>query len=209
MRIRVKICGITRLQDALDACAAGADALGFNFYAGSGRCIGARQATAIIAALPPFVTTVGLFVNPSVADVEEVLGVTDLGVLQFHGDESPQFCAQFNHAYVKVLRMAPDIDIVAEAARFDGANGILLDAHSSSGWGGTGETFDWQRWPKEVDQPLMLAGGLDPDNVGAAIAATQPYAVDVSSGVESAPGVKDPARVARFINEVRRASNAV
>jgi phosphoribosylanthranilate isomerase len=209
MRVRVKICGITRLSHALDACAAGADALGFVFYAGSNRCIDAAEAKSIIEALPPFVTTVGLFVNPEAVDVEEVLAVAGVDLLQFHGDESPDFCAGFDQRYIKALRMADGVDITAEARRFDGARGILLDADSSSGWGGTGETFDWQRWPKKIGKPLVLAGGLDPDNVGTAVTMTRPYAVDVSTGVESAPGIKDPAKIAKFIDEARRADNAV
>ncbi len=206
MRTRVKICGITRLEDALAAVESGADALGFVFYAPSPRYVEPAVAEAIIKQLPPFVTTVALFVNESADQVQTIMDQTGIDLLQFHGDESPEYCAQFKHPYFKALRMSPDIDVVAETKRFSLARGILLDAYRPGVPGGTGEAFDWERIPSDIDKPLILAGGLDQSNVAQAIAQVKPYAVDVSGGVEAAKGLKDCKKIISFMNEVARAN---
>jgi phosphoribosylanthranilate isomerase len=206
MRTRVKICGITRLEDALAAVDSGADALGFVFYAPSPRFVEPAVAEAIIKQLPPFVTTVGLFVNASVDQVQTIMAQTGIDLLQFHGDESPEYCAQFDRPYFKALRMSPDIDVVAETKRFSLARGILLDAYRPGVPGGTGEAFDWERIPSDIDKPLILAGGLDQSNVAQAIRRVKPYAVDVSGGVEAAKGLKDCEKITSFMNEVARAN---
>ncbi|MBN1008893.1 phosphoribosylanthranilate isomerase [Amphritea sp. ZJ14W] len=206
MRTRVKICGITRLEDALAAVESGADALGFVFYAPSPRYVEPAVAEAIIKQLPPFVTTVALFVNASVDQVQTIMAQTGIDLLQFHGDESPEYCAQFDRPYFKALRMSPDIDVVAETKRFSLARGILLDAYRPGVPGGTGEAFDWERIPSDIDKPLILAGGLDQSNVAQAICQVKPYAVDVSGGVEAAKGLKDCEKITSFMNEVARAN---
>ncbi|SEQ37007.1 phosphoribosylanthranilate isomerase [Amphritea atlantica] len=206
MRTRVKICGITRLEDALAAVDSGADALGFVFYAPSPRFVEPAVAEAIIKQLPPFVTTVALFVNASVDQVQTIMAQTGIDLLQFHGDESPEYCAQFDRPYFKALRMSPDIDVVAETKRFSLARGILLDAYRPGVPGGTGEAFDWERIPSDIDKPLILAGGLDQSNVVQAIRRVKPYAVDVSGGVEAAKGLKDCEKITSFMNEVARAN---
>ncbi|WP_428035114.1 phosphoribosylanthranilate isomerase [Amphritea sp.] len=206
MRTRVKICGITRLEDALAAIDAGADALGFVFYPPSPRYVEPAVAEVIIKQLPPFVSTVALFVNESPEQVRAVLDQTGINLLQFHGDESPDYCEQFNHPYFKALRMSPDIDVVAETERFVAARAILLDAYRPGVPGGTGEAFDWDRIPADIDKPLILAGGLDQHNVAKAICQVKPYAVDVSGGVEAAKGLKDSSKLISFMNEVARAN---
>lgn len=189
-RTRVKICGITRVEDALDAIRLGADALGFVFYRPSPRYVEPAVAQRIIAALPPFVTTVGLFVDAEVSDIQQVLAQVPLSLLQFHGDERADYCRQFAKPWIKALRMQPEVDISALIAAYPDASGILLDAWHPQLKGGTGETFDWRHWPHS-EKPLILAGGLTPENVTTAIRQTQPYAVDVSGGVEEAKGKKD------------------
>ncbi|WP_299196925.1 phosphoribosylanthranilate isomerase [uncultured Amphritea sp.] len=206
MRTRVKICGITRLGDALAAIDAGADALGFVFYPPSPRYVEPAVAEVIIKQLPPFVSTVALFVNESPEQVRAVLDQTGIDLLQFHGDESPEYCNQFNHPYFKALRMSPDIDVAAETERFVAARAILLDAYRPGVPGGTGEAFDWDRIPADIDVPLILAGGLDQHNVAQAICQVKPYAVDVSGGVEAAKGLKDSSKLISFMNEVARAN---
>jgi len=206
MRTRVKICGITRLEDALAAVRAGADALGFVFYPASPRYVDPAVAGLIIRQLPPFVTSVALFVNESAEQVCAVMDQTGVDLLQFHGDESPEFCAQFNRPYFKALRMSPDIDVVAETKRFASSRAILLDAYRPGVPGGTGEAFDWERIPSDIDKPLILAGGLDQSNVAKAISQVKPYAVDVSGGVEAAKGLKDSSKITSFMNEVARAN---
>ncbi|BBB26387.1 phosphoribosylanthranilate isomerase [Amphritea japonica ATCC BAA-1530] len=206
LRTRVKICGITRLEDALAAIDAGADALGFVFYPPSPRSVEATVAEAIIKQLPPFVTTVALFVNESPDQVRAVLDQTGIDLLQFHGDESPDYCNQFERPYFKALRMSPDIDVVAETKRFASASAVLLDAYRAGIPGGTGEAFDWDRIPADLSKPLILAGGLDQDNVKQAIDHVRPYAVDVSGGVEAAKGLKDSFKIISFMNEVSRAN---
>jgi len=201
--VRSKICGITRIEDALVAAEAGADAIGLVFYDKSPRAVDVRQARAILAALPPFVTSVGLFVNASRCFIGEVLDAVPLDVLQFHGDETPEQCEGHGRPWFKALRVRPGDDLRAEARRFAGARAILLDAYVPGMPGGTGERFDWSLIPTDLPMPLILAGGLTPDNVTEAIASVRPYGVDVSGGVEAAKGIKDAAKVAAFIRRVR------
>jgi phosphoribosylanthranilate isomerase len=206
MRTRVKICGITRPQDALAAAEAGADAIGLVFAESSPRCVSVAQARAVCAALPPFITVVGLFVDTPPARVREVLGQVPLDLLQFHGRETPEECRQYGRPYLKAIRMAPGVDLAAEIRRYVDAAGVLLDTFSPQAAGGTGESFDWTRVPRCLSKPVVLAGGLTPENVAAAIRAVQPYAVDVSSGVEKSRGIKDAAKIAAFIRNVVGAS---
>jgi phosphoribosylanthranilate isomerase len=206
---RIKICGITRVEDALAAAHSGADAIGLVFYGRSSRHVSITQAAQLAAALPPFVSVVGLFVNAEAAFVREVLASVPLDVLQFHGDESPEFCAQFARPYLKAIRVKAGVDLLQCAARFHIAKSLLLDAHVEGIAGGTGATFDWAVIPKQLPLPIILSGGLDAENVAAAIKQVRPYAVDVSSGVESggveaSKGIKDAAKIAAFINEVKR-----
>ncbi len=205
-RVRTKICGITRPEDAAAAVTSGADALGFVFYAPSPRYVTPSQAADIIRTLPPFVTTVGLFVNATEEEVRAVLDVAPLSLLQFHGDEDNSFCCCFDRPWIKALAMKPGQDIIATIAMFPDASGILLDAWHPDLRGGTGHHFDWQRYPAHVDKPLILAGGLTPDNVSSAILQTRPYAVDVSGGVELAKGIKDAQLMTAFLAEVRKAN---
>ncbi len=208
---RVKICGITRIEDALACAAQGADAIGLVFYANSPRHIGLQQAAAIACALPPFVTTVGLFVNAGAGEVEAVLHAVHLDVLQFHGDEEPDFCRQFGLPYLKVVRVKPGADLLQCALRFHEAQGLLLDAFVEGVPGGTGLSFDWRLIPPGLPLPMVLSGGLDAQNVAAAIRQTRPWAVDVSSGVEAVAGsntlkgIKDAAKIAAFMQGVRSA----
>lgn len=201
--MQVKICGITRIEDASVAVAAGADALGLVFYAASPRAVDAGQAASIAAAVPPFVTLTGLFVNAPAAEVEAVLARVPLNLLQFHGDEDADYCEQFRRPYIKALRMKADLDVPAAMQAHPGARGFLLDAYRPGVPGGTGERFDWQRVPRDSGRPIVLAGGLNPDNVAEAIGAAQPQAVDVSGGVEASPGIKDPRKVSAFIRAAK------
>ncbi len=203
--VRSKICGITRIEDALAAAEAGADAIGLVFYPASPRAVGVQQARAIIAALPPFVTTVGLFVNASRCEISETLDAVPLDVLQFHGDESPESCDGFHRPWYKALRVQSAEEVRREAARYSGASAILLDAYVAGVPGGTGEVFDWSLIPSDLALPLILAGGLTPANVQQAIAQVRPYAVDVSGGVESNKGIKDAAKVREFVRLTRGA----
>lgn len=205
MRTRVKICGITRLEDALAACRAGADALGFVFYAPSPRNVDPKVVSHLLSALPPFVVTVGLFVDPEPALVESVLREARLDLLQFHGDEKQEQCVRFGVPYIKAVRMRPGIDLLEYARRFDRSRGLLLDTYVSGTQGGTGIRFDWKLIPGDLPLPVVLSGGLDPGNVGEAIRSVRPAAVDVSSGVEAAKGIKDPQRISKFIAGVRNA----
>lgn len=204
MRTRVKICGITRVEDALAAAAAGADAIGLVFYARSPRAVGIEQARAIVQALPPFVTTVGLFVDAPPSEIRAVLDALPLDVLQFHGDECGADCGAFGWPYLKAIAMRPGIDVAAYARAYPDAAGFLLDTHKDGVAGGTGETFDWAQAPRDFARPVILAGGLNADNVAAAIRRLRPYGVDVSSGVEISKGIKDAARIGAFITEVQR-----
>jgi phosphoribosylanthranilate isomerase len=201
----VKICGITRLEDAQAAVAAGADALGFVFHPSSPRALGIDRAAAIAAALGPFITTVALFVDAEPDWVEEVLAATGIHLPQFHGEETPEYCAAFRRPYIKAIRMAPDLDPIAAAARYAGAAACLFDAWDPHRAGGTGTTFDWARLPRALARPLILAGGLTPENVAAAVRSVRPYAVDVSSGVEAGPGRKDVRRMRALLAAVRGA----
>ena len=204
--VRSKICGITRIEDALAAAEAGADAIGLVFYSKSPRNVDVRQARAIIAALPPFVTTVGLFVNASRCELGEILDAVPLDLLQFHGDESPEQCEGFHRPYIKALSMRPGQDLHAECERYRGASGILLDTFVAGVPGGTGQVFDWSLVPEGLSKPVILAGGLTADNVQQAIAQVGPYAVDVSGGVEQGKGIKDGQKVAAFLRAVRSAA---
>ncbi|WP_350297529.1 phosphoribosylanthranilate isomerase [Pseudomonas putida] len=203
--VRSKICGITRIEDALAAAEAGADAIGFVFYAKSPRAVDVRQARAIIAELPPFVTTVGLFVNASRCELNEILEVVPLDLLQFHGDETPQDCEGYHRPWIKALRVRPGDDLEAACRLYAGARGILLDTYVPGVPGGTGEAFDWSLVPAPLGKPIILAGGLSADNVGQAIAQVKPYAVDVSGGVEQAKGIKDAAKIEAFMRAVKQA----
>jgi len=201
---RIKICGITRAEDALAAAHCGADAIGLVFYERSPRHISIAQARQLAGALPPFVSVVGLFVNAEAAFVREALANVPLDLLQFHGDESQGYCAQFDHPYLKAIRVKAGVDLLQCASDFRSAKGMLLDAHVEGIPGGTGTAFDWALVPKRLPLPVILSGGLDAENVAAAIRQVRPYAVDVSSGVEAGKGIKDAAKIAAFINEVKR-----
>lgn len=203
--VRCKICGITRIEDALAAAEAGADAIGLVFYARSPRAVDVRQARSIIAALPPFVSTVGLFVDATRCEINEILDAVPLDLLQFHGDESPEQCEGYHRPYVKALRVRSSDQIAQAVTTYRGASGLLLDAFVPGVPGGTGERFDWSLIPAGLSKPLILAGGLTPDNVASAIHRVRPYAVDVSGGVEAAKGIKDVDKVRAFIREVRLA----
>jgi len=217
MRTRVKICGITREEDALAAAEAGADAIGLVFWQRSPRAIDPQRARAIAAAVPPFVAKVGLFVDPTPEHVDAVLALVPLDLLQFHGSEPPEMCRAFDRPYLKAIAMRDEVDLLESDSSYGDAAGLLFDTFRPGDLpGGTGHAFDWSRLTPDVRRklraPLVLSGGLDPENVGAAIRAVQPWAVDVSSGVEEldaegAPrrGMKDAARIAAFMEGVRRA----
>jgi phosphoribosylanthranilate isomerase len=204
MAVRVKICGITRNEDLSAACAAGADALGFVFYAKSPRNLSIERAASLVRALPPFVQSVGLFVDAEPGFVRAVLDAVPLDLLQFHGDETPEYCRQFNRPYLKAVRVRPGVDLVKYASDFADARALLLDAYVPGVPGGTGERFDWRLIPAGLNKPIILSGGLNPDNVAEAVQTVQPWAVDVSSGVESASGIKDADKVAAFIQRAKQ-----
>jgi phosphoribosylanthranilate isomerase len=204
VRTRIKVCGITRSEDLQAAVRAGADAIGLVFYPPSPRCLSLEKARALAAAVPPFVTPVALFVNAQAAEVREVLERVRPAMLQFHGEESPQFCAQFGVPYIKACRMKPGVDLLEYLRPFAGAAGWLLDSHVAE-YGGVGESFDWSLVPAERSHPIVLSGGLHSGNVREAVRRVRPWAVDVSSGVESAKGIKDAAKIAAFVAEVRNA----
>ena len=202
-RTRVKICGLTRASDVEAAVAAGADAVGFVFYPPSPRAVTPEQARCLCERLPPFVSAVGLFVDADPAVVRATLEQVPLDLLQFHGDEAPEDCAGFGRRWIKAVRMRPDIDLLAEQARYRDAAGLLLDTVEPGRVGGTGQSFDWSRIPATIAGSIVLAGGLDPANVAEAIARVRPYGVDVSGGVEITKGVKDRDRIFAFMQEVR------
>ena len=206
MNTRVKICGITRVEDALAAARLGAHALGLVFYAGSPRAVTPEQARAIIEALPPFVVPVGLFVNADARVVRETLAVAPVQLLQFHGDEAPEFCAGFGLPYLRAVRVRAGSDLLQYAHEFRAARGLLLDAWVDGVRGGTGATFDWSLIPGDLPMPVVLSGGLDPDNVEQAVRRVRPWAVDVSSGVEAAKGIKDVRKMEAFMTGVRNAA---
>ena len=199
MKIRSKICGMTRPEDALLAAKLGADAIGLIFFAGSKRCVNIKQAQEILAELPPFVSIVGLFVNPSATEVQQVLSQLPVHMLQFHGDESPEFCRQFCRPYIKAIRVKNSADILSAAELYADADALLFDAAVTGKYGGTGQTFDWQLLPQQLPVAWILSGGLNPNNLSAAIAETGAQAVDVSSGVEASTGIKDPEKMANFM----------
>ncbi|ROR32835.1 phosphoribosylanthranilate isomerase [Inmirania thermothiophila] len=207
-RTRVKICGLRRPADAVAAAAAGADAIGLVFYGPSPRAVDLGQALAVAAAVPPFVARVALFVDPDPELVRGVLATVPVELLQFHGEEPPAFCRSFGRPYIKAVRLREAGDWARAEARWGDAAALLADTDRPGRPGGTGETFDWSLVPAHRRLPLILAGGLRPDNVGAAVRAVRPYAVDVSGGVERAPGEKDPARMEAFLGEVRDADAA-
>jgi phosphoribosylanthranilate isomerase len=211
LRTRVKVCGITRSADARAAAEAGADAIGLVFYPPSPRYVSVERAVEVRDALPPFVQTVALFVNPDAAQVAQVIGRLKPAAMQFHGEETPQFCAQFGVPWIKAVRVkseAREVDLLEYVRPFSGAMAWLLDSHVEA-YGGVGERFDWSLVPGVLrnggDKPLILSGGLARENVGEAVRRVRPWGVDVSSGVESAKGIKDAAKIAAFIAEVRNA----
>lgn len=204
MQTRVKICGITRVEDALAAVAHGADAIGLVFYAESPRNVSMQTAKAIVDALPPFISAVGLFVNASQTKIETVLSHLRLDVLQFHGDETPAESEQYNLPYLKAIRVKSDTNLLQYCIDFSHAKALLLDAYSVDAFGGTGQQFDWKLIPKNLPMPIILAGGLTAENVGLAIKQVQPYAVDVSGGVEKSKGIKDETKIAAFMRAVTR-----
>lgn len=207
-RTRVKICGLTREADVVAAVNAGADAIGLVFHAPSPRAVSIEQARALCAALPPFVTAVGLFVDAAPEMVRAVLDQVPLELLQFHGDESPAYCASFGRRWIKALRMRPGLDLFAERERYAGCAGLLLDTYRPGVPGGTGQRFDWGRIPPELAGSIVLAGGLDPDTVAEAIRTVRPFGVDVSGGVEARRGIKDHAKISAFINGVSDGDNS-
>lgn len=204
-RTRIKICGITRPEDARVAVEQGADALGLVFYPKSPRSVSLDQARAISEVVPPFVTLVALFVDEAATVVREVVETLPVGAIQFHGDEDAVYCQQFNRPWIKALRVKPGTDIAASSRQYARARGILLDTWQDGVPGGTGRTFDWQVARSRLPLPLVLAGGLHAGNVGAAVAAVRPFAVDVSGGVERVPGIKDAKKIVEFIAAVRSA----
>jgi len=205
MNTRVKICGITRVEDAMTAARLGAHAIGLVFYAGSPRAVTPRQARVIIDALPPFVVPVGLFVNAGAAEIRSVLDEAAVQLLQFHGDETPEFCSGFSLPYLRAVRVRAETDLLQYAQDFRAAKGLLLDAWVEGARGGTGTMFDWSLIPRDLPAPVVLSGGLNPDNVEQAVRQVRPWAVDVSSGVESAKGIKDVRKMEAFMTGVRNA----
>jgi phosphoribosylanthranilate isomerase len=201
-RTRIKICGLTREQDVDAAVALGADAIGLVFYPPSPRCVDVARAAALAARVPPFVTVTGLFVNAARDEVRRVLEQVPVSLLQFHGDETPADCEGHGRPYIRAARVRPGVDLLEFATCFATAQGLLLDAFVD-GYGGGGQAFDWNLIPARLPRPLILSGGLDPANVATAVRRVRPWAVDVSSGVESAKGIKDASKIAAFIQGVR------
>ena len=203
-RTRIKICGITRAEDRDAAIAAGADALGFVFYPSSPRYVAPEKAAQLVSPIPAFVSRVGLFVNAEPATVHSVLAEVALNVLQFHGDEDAAYCRQFGRPWIKAARVSPGLDLLEYACAFEGACGLLLDAFVE-GYGGGGKEFDWSLIPSSLPLPVILSGGLQVSNIQQAVRVIRPWAVDVSSGVEVAKGIKDAGKIAQFIAGVRNA----
>ena len=204
MRTRIKICGITRVDDAVTAASLGADAIGLVFAPESPRCIDIRIARSIIAAMPAFTEVVALFRDPDATTVEQVIDELSIDLLQFHGIESPRFCRDFGRRYIKTVGLANLESPEAVIAEYHDAAAILFDSHRHGESGGTGKAMNWNYLPEVTHSPVILAGGLRPENIAEAVAVARPYAVDVSSGVEHAPGLKDAALIEQFINEVQR-----
>ncbi len=205
MNTRVKVCGITRLEDGLAAAKLGVNAIGFVFYPSSPRYVNAESASRIAASIPPFVSSVGLFVDADAADVLKTLHSVRLDYLQFHGDESPEYCAQFSVPFLKAVRVKPGVDLLQYATSFRAAKALLLDAYVEGTHGGTGQEFDWRLIPANLPLPVILSGGLGPANVASAVELVRPWAVDVSSGVEAAKGIKDAYKIEQFMRGVRNA----
>jgi phosphoribosylanthranilate isomerase len=202
LRVRVKICGITRLEDALCAVEQGADAIGLVFYDQSPRNVSINQAIEIANHIPAFVSVVGLFVNAEPSFINEVITNAKIDLLQFHGDETPEECASYSLPFIKAIRVKSDTNLVQYAKAYSAAKGLLLDAYTEGVAGGTGHVFDWNLIPKQLAKPIILAGGLKADNVAQAIQQVMPYAVDVSGGVEASKGIKDAAKIAAFMRQV-------
>jgi len=202
LRVRVKICGITRIEDALVAVENGADAIGLVFYAASPRNVTISQAQQIANQIPAFVSVVGLFVNAEAGFINDVIANVKLDLLQFHGDETPEECAQYTLPFIKAIRVKADTNLVQCSNDFSSAKALLLDTYTEGVAGGTGHVFDWTLIPKRLAKPLILAGGLTVDNVAQAIAKVGPYAVDVSGGVELSKGIKDATKIAAFMEQV-------
>ncbi len=207
-RTRIKICGISTPEQALWAVEAGADAIGLMFYDKSSRAVTIDQAVAICAVLPPFVSAVGVFVDPDPSWVHAVIDQVPLALLQFHGFERDSFCDSFQMPFTKAIPMNEHTHLEDSIQAYPHAKAFLLDTASSKGFGGTGQSFDWSVIPKSISRPIILAGGLTPENVAEAILQVDPFAVDVSSGVESAPGVKDPEKIKQFMKEVNCAKSS-
>jgi phosphoribosylanthranilate isomerase len=205
--VRVKVCGITRVEDALSAIRLGANAIGFVFWSKSSRYITLDSVREIVLALPPFVTTVGVYVDPTQEWVEETAVAGGLSLLQFHGDEAPEFCEQFSLPYIKAIRVREGVDLLQYTTRYRRARGLLLDTYTAGMPGGTGHVFDWKLIPQDLSLPLILSGGLNPGNVLQAIKQTRPWAVDVSSGVEAAKGIKDEKKISAFMQGVRKSES--
>lgn len=202
MRVRVKICGITRVEDALSAVEQGADAIGLVFYDQSPRNVSIKQAVEIANHIPAFVSVVGLFVNAEPSFINEVISNAKIDLLQFHGDETPEECASYSLPFIKAIRVKSNTNLVQYAKEYSAAKALLLDAYTEGVAGGTGRVFDWSLIPKQLAKPIILAGGLKADNVAEAIQQVMPYAVDVSGGVEISKGVKDAAKIAAFMRQV-------
>lgn len=202
MRVRAKICGITRVEDAISAVDNGADAIGLVFYAPSPRNVAIEQAAEIANRIPAFVTVVGLFVNAEPDFVREVISRVKLDLLQFHGDETPQQCASYGLPFIKAIRVKSDTNLVQCAKDFSASKALLLDTFTDGVAGGTGHVFDWNLIPASLGKPVILAGGLNAQNVAQAISQVKPYAVDVSGGVELSKGIKDAAKIAAFMQQV-------
>jgi len=202
---RIKCCGMTRVEDAVLAARLGADAIGLVFTAHSRRRVDIEQARAIARALPPFVATVALFMDDDAAWVREVIAAVQPDLLQFHGNETDDWCAQFGRPYLKAIAMGQGARALARLGDYPRATGLLLDGHAQGEAGGQGRAFDWSLLPHTLERPWVLAGGLDPDNVVAAVRCARPWAVDVASGIEASPGIKDAAKMERFIAAVRQA----
>jgi phosphoribosylanthranilate isomerase len=202
LRVRVKICGITRVEDALTAVKIGADAIGLVFYAASPRNVTISQAQEIANKIPAFVSVVGLFVNAEASFINEVISQVKIDLLQFHGDETPEECAQYARPFIKAIRVKIDTNLVQCSKDFSAAKALLLDTYTEGVAGGTGQVFDWNLIPKQLAKPVILAGGLSAGNVAQAIQQVSPYAVDVSGGVEISKGIKDAAKIAAFMQQV-------
>lgn len=207
-RTRIKFCGFTRAQDAQLAVALGVDALGLVFYENSKRYITIEQAQTIVPHIPALVNSIGVFVNAEAAFVHQVLKKIKLSCLQFHGDENESYCRSFALPYIKVISMKNNIDVLAAIKQYPSASAIILDTYHGQQIGGSGNSFDWQLIPDNLPKPLILAGGLTVANVAEAITTMQPYGLDLSSGIESAPGIKDPQKMQQFIAAVHAADHA-